>query len=950
MLCVAVMLSVMVLGAGAAFSDQDQIENTEAVEMATALNIISGYEDGSYHPERNIKRSEMCKMICIALNGGKEPATSTKDEPTFSDIDGHWAEGFIEYCYTEGVVSGVGDGRFNPDGNVTVTQAAKMLLVALGYNADVENFNGGNWSLYVNVKANQDGIYEGLETIDTASALNRDDAAQMIWNTLQAKSIIKESSIDITDGSIVEHYKKGDNSMLTDKYNAFVTNADVLQTVTRDSKGTYTLSTAGAGGSDPYEKNSFIKVEGDYSALLGQAVRITYQVKNNESIVLGVYATDDNDVVTANMNQIESVTTTEIKIDGTKYKLASTNKYNITDGAYTGGNNLGLAYSAGTTELSTDVFALIDNNGDGLYDGAVITTVALAQVAYANSTEVIAGGKSYKLADNNVDEGIAKNDFVTISYNVADDCSDINKIEPMTGTVDAEKTVDGVAYAQINGEWYAKNGETLTVGNNVSFCAVNGVVVPDSVESASSDLSDLVFVSEVDTGTINKDAKVYYMDGHSAVVAVDDSATDSDKTTVTAGNFYVITETSAGYKFRALNSAEFGASYNAADGIFNGYTYTDGAANDVDDSSNGNTDGNNVDNMNGTAIADDAVVFVFNNTIKAVKVITGEQLKTLDINSSTGANNVKTQSLGWLKTTVNGVTKATVIAVEHNNTDFTGFTPTAASAGYGIVVDTPVTVDGGIRYTVWNGEENIIVTDKSGKLASAVTKFSVVGYSTITADGEIKDSTVQKFDGTDLVQSGADLGSAALTGFEKGSDGYYDLYVDGGATAIDTDNKTVFLYMNSSATEAEEIGLTGDGVLTKDNLADNVYDVRPENVLIYTDSANHARVVVIDVTNRLALAASKQYTLTISGTAGVTVEDADGNVLNNSSKLKAGDLLTIKISGAATDQLTTTNAGDVKDTTGTKYEALTNASVSDGSMYTVVVNGGGNVTVTGAHS
>ena len=60
-LCVAVMLSVMVMGAGAAFSDQDKIENTEAVDACSALNIIGGYEDGSYHPERNIKRSEITK-------------------------------------------------------------------------------------------------------------------------------------------------------------------------------------------------------------------------------------------------------------------------------------------------------------------------------------------------------------------------------------------------------------------------------------------------------------------------------------------------------------------------------------------------------------------------------------------------------------------------------------------------------------------------------------------------------------------------------------------------------------------------------------------------------------------------------------------------------------------------------------------------------------------------
>ena len=99
-LCVAVMLSVMVMGAGAAFSDQDKIENTEAVNMCTALNIIGGYPDGSYKPEGNIKRSEITKMICVALNGGKEPNVSTNTTPTFSDVRGTnaaWAEGYIEF-------------------------------------------------------------------------------------------------------------------------------------------------------------------------------------------------------------------------------------------------------------------------------------------------------------------------------------------------------------------------------------------------------------------------------------------------------------------------------------------------------------------------------------------------------------------------------------------------------------------------------------------------------------------------------------------------------------------------------------------------------------------------------------------------------------------------------------------------------------------------------------
>ena len=47
-LTVAMLLSVMVVGTGAAFSDQDSIKNKEAVDVCTTLNIIAGMEDGSY--------------------------------------------------------------------------------------------------------------------------------------------------------------------------------------------------------------------------------------------------------------------------------------------------------------------------------------------------------------------------------------------------------------------------------------------------------------------------------------------------------------------------------------------------------------------------------------------------------------------------------------------------------------------------------------------------------------------------------------------------------------------------------------------------------------------------------------------------------------------------------------------------------------------------------------
>ena len=134
-LCVAMMLSVMVVGAGAAFSDQSKIKNTEAVDACTALNIIGGYPDGSFKPEGNITRAEVTKMICVALNGGKEPNLATNATPTFSDVrtnaNSAWAEKYIESCASQGIVSGVGGGKFAPAGNVTGTQLAKMLLAAV---------------------------------------------------------------------------------------------------------------------------------------------------------------------------------------------------------------------------------------------------------------------------------------------------------------------------------------------------------------------------------------------------------------------------------------------------------------------------------------------------------------------------------------------------------------------------------------------------------------------------------------------------------------------------------------------------------------------------------------------------------------------------------------------------------------------------------------------------
>ena len=126
-------IGMMATGAGAVsyndLTDKDEIVNKEAVQMLVELGVINGKDDGSYDPTGIVTRAEMAKMICVVLNGGKDPNLGTAVTNSYTDTVGHWAAGYIEYCTQLGIVAGDGTGKFNPSATVTGSEAAKMLLV-----------------------------------------------------------------------------------------------------------------------------------------------------------------------------------------------------------------------------------------------------------------------------------------------------------------------------------------------------------------------------------------------------------------------------------------------------------------------------------------------------------------------------------------------------------------------------------------------------------------------------------------------------------------------------------------------------------------------------------------------------------------------------------------------------------------------------------------------------
>jgi len=485
-LAFAMIFGMFTMNASAAsFADDEDIVNKEAVSTMSQLGVINGYEDGTFLPNQIVTRAEMCKMICVALNGGKAPLLGST-AAVFSDTVGHWANDYINYCYTAGIVSGDAGkgGTFRPDATVTGIEAAKMMLVALGYNSSVAGFTGAEWANNVAMAANKKDLFEGIGSVNAAAGLTRDNAAQLIFNGINATMVEYTNVLDTVDGELVSRPTIKDiNPAETILSTMFKVKTSYGQ-LTSINKGALTINK-----DSNYDSKatgtlaSFTKVSADYSALLGQTVKVMYK---SATEVLGVTPLDVNSVVTANVSAVSN--------SGGKAKVGSAT-YTLDTGfeliTITADGNVTTNASATVSNFadanSFDTVKLIDNDGDGKYEYGVRTGVAAAKVTYVSNSEIVAG-TSYKYADNNIADDIAKNDYVAITHNVFTGKKDIVKIEKGTSAV----SIGTNNKYMFNGTWYNKGNVTIATteaGKIYDYWVLNGVVVYAKVSSEDTSTS-----------------------------------------------------------------------------------------------------------------------------------------------------------------------------------------------------------------------------------------------------------------------------------------------------------------------------------------------------------------------------------------------------------------------------------------------------------------------------
>lgn len=191
LLCLVMCLSGIEVFAYEDLKDIEATDDIPVVDLVSALGIMEGFDDGTFRPDDTLTRGEAA-AIMVRLLGLSERSVNP-GETVFFDVDSkHWASGYIKRAKEEGIIAGMGDGTFDPEGVVTYHQFVKMIVCVLGYEPVALAHGGWEGGGYFFAGSKQvTNVIKGVENWLTEKRENepitRIVAAEMIYNALDVE-------------------------------------------------------------------------------------------------------------------------------------------------------------------------------------------------------------------------------------------------------------------------------------------------------------------------------------------------------------------------------------------------------------------------------------------------------------------------------------------------------------------------------------------------------------------------------------------------------------------------------------------------------------------------------------------------------------------------------------------------------------------------------------------
>ena len=162
------------------------------VKFLMDRNIITGTEDGLFHPERPVTRAEFAAMIARATNA---PGVATNPSG-FTDLAGYgWAEPYISTVVAAGLMRGVGDGQFAPGENVTYAEVITVLIRMNEGAANVAESMAPTWPQNYILYAEIYNMKGNVVIRDWNAPATRGDTATLLYRRIPTSTPITNTGL-----------------------------------------------------------------------------------------------------------------------------------------------------------------------------------------------------------------------------------------------------------------------------------------------------------------------------------------------------------------------------------------------------------------------------------------------------------------------------------------------------------------------------------------------------------------------------------------------------------------------------------------------------------------------------------------------------------------------------------------------------------------------------------
>ena len=184
-ICLMILTCSTTVLAATTFSDVKDTKYQDSVEILIKLGLVNGYEDNTYKPYNVVTRAEMAKLMVVAL-GKEADAINAKDSASkFSDVK----PSDWENGYVN-MASYLGIIKGYPDGTFgpkdTVSYAEATAMVVRALGFDEAVSKSEDvWPLNYINQAKKLSLYESIGTVAASDGAKRGNVAILLWNMLR---------------------------------------------------------------------------------------------------------------------------------------------------------------------------------------------------------------------------------------------------------------------------------------------------------------------------------------------------------------------------------------------------------------------------------------------------------------------------------------------------------------------------------------------------------------------------------------------------------------------------------------------------------------------------------------------------------------------------------------------------------------------------------------------